>query len=176
MLLNTAQLQMLKAWVIANAQSRFEESTLTLLHANAAPDYWCWRTAVEKKEIVQQPSVDATSFVWTGNGFITRSVQEIECWNQLFNSTLICNPSLTNVRQAFSDIFSGTGNAALNRTHLLATCRRRATVAEKLLAVVATGPGNTGGQPRGSTQNPDAFGVGAEGSVTIQNLVDASNS
>ncbi len=97
--------------------------------------YWVWRTAVEKKEVVQQVSQDGTSFVWAGNGFISRSAGEIACWEQLFNSSLICNPSLANVRQAFSDIFSGTGNAALNRAHLLVVGRRKANNVEELFAV-----------------------------------------
>ena len=42
----------------------------------ANPDYWVWRTSVPKKEIVTQPSVDATTFTWAGNGFITRSEGE----------------------------------------------------------------------------------------------------
>jgi hypothetical protein len=141
----------------------------------ATPAYWCWRSQVEKSEVVENVSVDGTSFVWAGNGFISRSVGELECWNQLFSLGGVVNPSLANVRQAFSDIFSGTGNAATNRAHLLTVSRRSATVAEKLLALVATGPGNNGGNPRGATTNPDNFGPGAEGNITLQNLIDASN-
>ena len=175
MQLSTAQLQTLKTWVVNNANSVFDQSTVNTLNAVASPDYWMWRTAVEKKEIVEAVSQDGTSFTWAGNGFISRTAGELECWAQLFNSTLRCNPSLTNVRQAFADVFSGVGNAAANRTHLLAVARRKATVVEKLLAVVATGPGNDGGT-RGTTTNPDAFGAGAEGPVTLQNLIDAANS
>ena len=165
MILTTAQLQALKTWVVANANSVYEQSTANTLNAVASPDFWVWRTFVEKKEIVQQVSSTGTSFIWAGNGFITRSAGELECWNQLFNSTLTCNPSLPNVRQAFTDIFSGTGNAADNRAHLLVVGRRKATVAENLLA---TGTG--------STASPATMGAGAEGEVTLQNLIDAANS
>src|SRR5688572_8452306 len=113
--LNTTQLQALKAWVNANASGVFEQSTANTLNADASPDYWCWRSSVTKNEVVTQPSADATTFTWAGNGFVGRTAGELECWNQLFNSTLTCNPSLLNVRQAFADIFSGTGNAASNR-------------------------------------------------------------
>lgn len=131
-----------------------------LYNATASPDYWVWRTSVSKKEIVEQTSIDATTFTWAGNGFITRSAGELECWNQLFNSTLTCNPSLPNVRQAFQDVFSGTGNAAANRTHLLACGRRKASRVEKLLA---TGDGSTG--------TPAT--MGAEGPLSFQDVLDA---
>lgn len=166
MQLSTAQLQTLKAWVIANAGSVFEQSTANTLNGTASPDFWVWRTSVEKREVLYQPSPNGgTTFTFVGNGFITRSAGELECWNQLFNTTLTCNPSLANVRQAFSDIFSGTGNAAANRTHLLSVARRKATIAEQLLA---TGTG--------STASPATMGTGAEGEVTLQNLIDAANS
>jgi hypothetical protein len=100
----------------------------------ASPDFWVWRNGVAKHEVVNQLGRTGTSFVWAGNGFITRSAGELECWNQLFNSSLTCDPSLPNVRQAFSDIFSGAGNAALNRTHLDVISRRKASRIEKLLA------------------------------------------
>lgn len=109
------------------------------LNQTVAPEFTVWRTSVEKKEVVQATSREGTSFIWAGNGFISRSPGEIECWNQLFNSTLTMNPSLPNVRQAFIDVFSGVGNAALNRTHLSAVAKRGATVIEKLFA---TGTGS----------------------------------
>jgi hypothetical protein len=105
-----------------------------LYNAAASPDFWVWRNAVAKHEVVGQLSRTGTSFVWAGNGFITRSAGELECFNQLFNSSLICDPSQANVRQAFADIFSGAGNAALNRTHLDVVSRRKASRIEKLLA------------------------------------------
>lgn len=106
--------------------------------ANANP--WIWKTKVLKAQITNDVSVDATSFIWAGNGYITRSVQELMCFDALFNGSGIVDPSLANVRQAFTDIFSGVGNAASNRTHLASVGRRKATVAERLLA---TGTGTT---------------------------------
>jgi hypothetical protein len=116
------------AWVIADAYK-----------VVPTPEFTVWRTSVEKKEVVQQTSREGTTFVWAGNGFIGRSAGELECWNQLFNSSLTCNPALPNVRQAFTDIFSGTGNAATNRTHLQAVSKRAANRLEKLFA---TGTGS----------------------------------
>lgn len=119
----------------------------TALNANASPDYWVWRTSLPKHELTNKVSSEGTTFSWAANGFIGRSVGELACWDELFNSTLSCNPSLPNVRQAFSDIFSGTGNAAANRAHLLIVARKKASIIEKLFA---TGSGGS----LGSTTNP----------------------
>ena len=126
------------------------------LNEDASPVFWVWRTSVEKKEIVQSVSRTSTTFTWAGNGFIGRSAGEIDCWNQLFNTTLTCNPSLPNVRQAFIDIFSGTGNAALNRTHLDTVARRKASVVEKLFAT-GTGADTAGGSATMTFQGPLPF-------------------
>jgi hypothetical protein len=121
-----------------NSDGAFEIAKLYNLPA--AVDFWVWRTAVDRNEFTNSTSVDGTTFTWVGNGFITRSVGEQTAWSELFNSTHSVNPSLPNVRQAFADIFSGSGNAAANRTHMLAIARRKTTRLEKLLA---TGTGST---------------------------------
>lgn len=133
------------------------------LKQEASPDFWVWRTSVSKEEIVSMPSRAGTSFTWAGTGFIGRSQGEIACWEQLF-STGHCNPSLVNVRQAFADIFSGTGNAASNRTHLDKVCRRKANRLEKLFAV-GEGLDTTAG----------AATMTVEGSLTYQEVWDARN-
>lgn len=130
-----------------------------------AVDFWVWRSSVSKGELVNSVSPDGTTFNWVGNGFITRSVGEQTAWKELFNGTNTVNPSLANVRQAFADIFSGTGNAASNRTHLLAVARRKANNIEKLLAT-AIGTG--------TTASPALAGY--EGSVTGTQVEDARNS
>jgi hypothetical protein len=110
-------------------------------NAPADPTFWVWKTALTKEEVVGPPSEEGTTFTWAGNGFIGRSVGELTAWQELFSGeTLITNPSFANVRQAFQDIFSGTGNAANNRTHLGIVMRRAATRAEQLFA---TGQGTT---------------------------------
>lgn len=159
--LSVSQLQTLKTWLDANAIGVQDEEAAGLLNVLASPDFWVWRTAVTKAEITEQQSIDATNFVFAGNGFIARSTGELTCWEELF-STGACNPSLANVRQAFQDIFSGTGNAATNRTHLLVVARRKSTVGEKLFA---TGTG--------STASPATMALGAEGNVTAANVSQA---
>lgn len=169
MALTTAQLQALKTHIDADpvlaAQPNNSDGAFAIaaaLNLPATPNFWVWRTSVEKKEIVSNVSRNGTSFTWAGNGFIARSQGEIDCWNQLFNSTLTCNPSLPNVRQAFLDIFSGTGNAASNRTHLDAVSRRKATRAEKLFAT------GQGGDTAGT-----AGTLTFEGNLGYQDVQDA---
>lgn len=144
--LTTAQRATLKAHIQGNSDTNalFVSGDLSglaaLMNAAASPAFWVWRTSVTKNDLVQSVSVDGTTFTWVGNGFITRSVGEQTAWRELFNGDESVNPSLANVRQAFSDIFSGTGNAAANRTHLLAIARRLTTRTERLFA---TGTGST---------------------------------
>jgi hypothetical protein len=106
----------------------------------AAPDFWAWKAYLTKNDVVSSTSIDGTNWTWVGNGFITRSAGEQETWNQLWNASGAINPSLPQVRQAFADILSGTGNAALNRAHMLAMAREKATRGEKLFA---TGTGSS---------------------------------
>ena len=128
-------------------------------NGNATPDFWSWKTAVSKADAVQSAGPEGTTFAWVGNGFITRSAGEQAAWRELFEGGT-CNPSLTNVRQAFSDIFSGTGNAASNRTHLLAVARRKSSNVEKLFAVGT-----------GSTASPAVMGF--EGAISGNDVTQA---
>jgi hypothetical protein len=169
MTLTLAQLQVLKAAILADGALAAQPLTsdgafaiAAVLNLPASPAFWVWRTSVSKGELVQSTSVDGTTFTWVGNGFITRSVGEQTAWAELFSDGA-CNPSLASVRQAFLDIFSGSGNAAANRTHLATVGRRIATRAEKLLA---TGTG--------STASPAV--MGAEGALSYQDVESARNS
>jgi hypothetical protein len=112
------------------------------LNAPQSPAFWAWRTAVPRSEYLFATSVDGTTFTFTGNGFVGRSQGELAGWDAIFTKdTDTTNPSLPKVRDAFADIFSGTGNAVANRTHLATVSRRVVTRAERLFA---TGTGSTG--------------------------------
>lgn len=102
----------------------------------ASPDFIVMRTSVTKGEYQSSVSPSGTSFSWTGTGgYIARSQGERDAWRELFEPSGIVNPSQANVLAAFNDIFSGTGAQAINnRTHLLSMSKRKATLAEKLLA------------------------------------------
>jgi hypothetical protein len=74
----------------------------------ASPDFWVWRTSVSKDEVVGSVSPDGTTFIRAGNGFLTRIVQELMAWQDVFGAGGSVNPSLPQIRQAFIDIFTGT--------------------------------------------------------------------
>jgi hypothetical protein len=169
--LSPAQLSTLKTWLTANANGQTDEAAAALLNANASPDFWVWRTKVTKSEYVNSTSIDATVFSWTGTGFITRAQGERDAWREMFNGREEVNPTLAQVRTAFTDIFSGgTAPAPANRTHLATVSRRKATVAEKLYA---TGTGSTASP---AVLAFDATGVTyAEGLITTTNVSEARN-
>lgn len=156
--LTPAQAATIKTYYLANMSTLNDEQAKDAFNALASPDFWVWKTSITEVEVTQGVSVDGTTFTWVGNGFITRSVGEQAAWARLF--AIGVNPSLVNNRNAFADILSGTGNAALNRTHMLAVSRRKSTLAEKLLA---TGTG--------TTLAPATMGF--EGALTTQDVIDA---
>jgi len=164
MILSLQQKQTLKTWIVANLPNGGDQEIADALNVAASPAYWVWRTNVLKSEYTNSVGPDGTTFAWTGaGGFIARSAGETNAWRELFNGTLSVDPSKSNVRQAFADIFSGSGvSAVANRAHMSAVSRRLATVGETLYA---TGTGTTGA--------PATMAVGCEGDVTVQNVVDA---
>ena len=152
MALTTAQLQAIKADILAspdlssqpaNTDGDFEIARLYNLPA--AVEFWVWKTRLGKHEVTDGTSDTGSTFDWAGTGgYIARSQAERDCWRELWNSTLTCNPSAPRVRAAFDDVFSGTGAGAVNnRAHIAAMSRRLTTRLEKLLA---TGTG-TKAQP-----------------------------
>lgn len=180
MQLTTAQLQAIKAWVVANNNSLFDQSSVNLLNAITPDSYKVWRTALNKHDLLEQTDLDSAAAVTTfalggGTGsFIDRSQGERDGWSELWNSILACKPSLALVRVAFFDIFSGAAAlAAQNRKHFWARGQRPARVWEKLLVAAtvggpvhsATSGNNPTGQTgtRGSWTNPDTLGTAADG-------------
>lgn len=142
--LTAAQKSVFKANVLsvlgANGLQNLE-TIVTTYNADASPDFWVWKTSVSRDALLGDISVDATSFVYTTNGFVGRTASEILAFQNMFDSNGNVNPSRANVRAGFAAIFSGTGDAALNRTHLLAMARRKTTRFERLFT---TGTGTTG--------------------------------
>lgn len=118
---------------------------------NATPAVYVWKTSLPEDEITQKTGSDlaaggaATNWAWTGSGFITRTQGERDAWARIFRSGA-CNPSLSNVRQAFADILSGgTAPAPANRNHLLVMSKRPATNYERLFWTTAgAGAGASG--------------------------------
>lgn len=164
MILTLQQKQTLKTWILANLPNSGDQEIADALNAMSAPSWYVWRTNVLKSEYTNSVGPEGSTFAWSGaGGFIPRSAGEQNAWRELFNGTLSVDPSKSNVRQAFADIFSGSGvSAVANRAHMTGVSRRRATVGEKIFA---TGTGTTG--------SPGTMAIGCEGDVTVQNVVDA---
>lgn len=170
--LTNGQLQALKAVIVGdatlnafpnNADGNIEVAAA--LNLNASPDYWVWRTALSIGEIYETTTADGTFWSWPI--FIARSQGERDGWRTMVGSGSI-NPSLANTRQGIADIFSGAGGAT-QRTHLLAVARRKASRAEKSLAVATINGAGT----RGSTANPDTMTF--EGKLTHLDVEAARN-
>lgn len=171
MQLSLAQLQALKADLATNFPSATDQAAADAYNVAASPDFYVWRSAVTEEEFVATAGVDvanggaATTFNWTGTGYIGRTQGERDAWARIFLGG-DCNPSLANVRQAFSDILSGsTSPAPANRNHMLVLSKRKATRGEKLLSAGT-----------GTFASPANMGVGAEGPVTATNVSEARNS
>lgn len=148
-LLSAAQKAVVKADILADAtlnsfpnNSDGNLAVAAIYNIVSTADFRVWRTSVMKSELTNVTTTAGTTFTWAGNGYITRSQGERDAFVALFNAQNAVNPSLTQVRVAFSDIFSGTGNAAANRAHLLAAGQRASTRIEKLL-VASTDAGTT---------------------------------
>ena len=163
-MLTTTQLVALKADILADPAftsiPNNEDGAVTIANAYnlpAALDFWVWRTRVSQEEIVGVTTPDNT--VWSWTIYIGRSQGERDGWREMFADTGAINFSRLNVRQGLQDIFSGAGGLA-QRTHLLATGRRKSTRAEKLFAAGT-----------GSTASPATLSV--EGSLSYQDVLTA---
>lgn len=165
--LTTAQLASLKAAIAAdptlNALPNSSGDNWAIADAfglPASPDFWVWRTDISESDCTARASVDGTNWSWTA--YIARSQGERDGWGRMFSAGSI-DASQANVRQAIADIFSGTGVAATQRTHLLTVARRKATRVEKLFA---TGTGSTAAPAT----------MGREGPISYTDVTDARNS
>ncbi len=104
------------------------------LNVLASPSFIVTKTALSRHDILTATSDESTVFTWAGGAYITRSQGERDAFREMFNSTGTVNPALPSITAAFADIFSGSGGAS-NRTHITAMSKRKATIAEKALAV-----------------------------------------
>lgn len=153
MALTTAQLQALKAAILADpalaaapANSDGAFFIADELNKLASPAFVVWRTDLPTKDVKK-------AINWTE--YIARSVGERAAF-ELIISNGIVNTADANVRQGFSDIFSGPGGVT-TRTNLTAIAKRSATRAEKILAAGT-----------GSDASPAVMGF--EGSLSYQDV------
>lgn len=166
MILTTAQLQTLKTWLQANAGSLNDQEAADALNAPATPGYVVYRSSVLVSEVM------LNGFDWTRVDNL--SVGKARIWEWLTRAKqvgqqFVFDPSKPNIRAGINATWVGT-QADLNvRAAVYVHCTRNATVAEKLLKTAGNGI-----SPDGSGDGPAT--MGAEGPVTVQNVVDAHNS
>lgn len=168
MALTNAQLLVIKADILANPDLNANaddadgnNAIAALYNQAAASDYWVWRTDVTRAEILHTTSVDATTFKFagaSGAGYITRDQGERDAFTLLFTDGTV-DARRANIRQAFTDIFSGV-NGLANRAHCAAIARRKGSRIEKLLSTGA-----------GTTLNPGIMAF--EGPITRTDIENA---
>lgn len=109
-----------------------------LIHAwynqQATPDYWVWRTNVQRREIYHSTGPEGSIFNWTI--FKAQSLTEQGAWREMFMGDE-ADFSLPNLRAGIANIFSGSAQQNAQRDHCLAIGRKRASRIEKLFAVGA---------------------------------------
>lgn len=110
-------------------------------NAPASPDYWVYKPAVRPKEIYEDTSASGSRWDWTT--YIQASAREADAWVQQFSSGS-ADFTLPQTRAGIVKIFGGTGNNALQRSHILAIARRKASRVEKLFYDPTQGNGGTG--------------------------------
>lgn len=164
-LLTSAQKATLRNFILADptmgpqAQAQDFASIKNELNANAAPDFWVWRTSVSRADIYNTVDWEGNSWNWTT--YKNQSVTEQGAWTQIFMGD-IANFAQDNVRAGVAAIFTGSAQANAQRDHCLSVGRRKANVTEKLFAAGT-----------GSTASPAAMTF--EGVLTEQNVSDIVN-
>jgi hypothetical protein len=145
--LTEAQYATLKADIEAHSAEFAGKSDTEVADAYnlpAAPAFQVLKTSVSRRTILEDISPQGTTFKATTNGYFTRTVQELDLFNRLFDRNDVMDPSMPNNVALLTAIFSGTGDAQANRVHVGNQSRRPATRAEKLYVTQGAG---TGGDP-----------------------------
>ena len=165
--LTSGQKSQLKTYITSNSDTNAaylvgnNQLLANLLNQDNSPNFWVFRTSQTRDNYIGQTSQDGTTFIFAGDGFVSRTASEILAFNSMFSSEGKVNPSMPNVVQGFIDIFTGAvgTNAQKNRTHLAAMSRRLASRCEKVFQTGA-----------GTTANPDVLVT--EGPITVSDLSD----
>jgi hypothetical protein len=139
--LTEAQYATLKADIEAHSAEfagKADQEIADAYNLAATPLFQVFRTSVTRRTLLFEKSPADTNFIFVADGYITRTVQELTTFHDLFdgpNSAM--DPSLPNVQKALLDIFSGAAgtNAQLNRVHIGHMSRRPVTRAEQLFLV-----------------------------------------
>ena len=150
--LTTVQKQALKAAILADSTMAAQvaandfQSVADTLSAPAVPAFIVWKTSVSIPQVG-----DAINSAELG-GLSTLNSTRLQTIATFHPSGF--NPSISNVRAFFDDIFSGAGGVN-TRAALLALWKRSALLAEKILKASGTG----------SDASPATLGY--EGGITV---------
>jgi hypothetical protein len=150
--LTEAQYAQLKTYLTVTAKPEFDaditagndQNIADKMNQDFTPAFQVLKTSVSRRAIIEDVSPQGTTFKATTNGYFTRTVQELDLFNRLFDRNDIMDPSMPNNTALLTAIFSGTGDAQANRVHIGNQSRRPVTRAEKLYVTQGTG---TGGDP-----------------------------
>jgi hypothetical protein len=105
----------------------------------ASPPYWVWKTALNRRTIYEQTSVDGTT--WSYATYIAQSAGEKDGWAQMFIEGP-ANFALANVRAGVDTIFATGPGAVAQKTHIYAMARRPALRGEQLFHRTGAGFGD----------------------------------
>jgi hypothetical protein len=147
--LTEAQYQTLKTYITVTAKPEFDadiaagndQNIADKMNMDLSPAFQVLKTSVSRRTILEDISPQGTTFKATTNGYFTRTVQELDLFNKLFDRTDTMDPSMPNNVTLLTAIFSGTGDAQSNRVHIGNQSRRPVTRAEKLYVTQGSGTG-----------------------------------
>jgi hypothetical protein len=127
-------------------------------NATASPQWVVWRTAVTRREVLQN------GFDWTRLDNL--SVGKARVWSDIFVDGTI-NPSKPNVRTGVAAVWTGT-QADLNvQAAVFGHCKKDATRLQKLFS---TGAGTTNSPATMADNLTESYKVSASEVVTARNL------
>lgn len=129
-----------------------------LYNQPASPAWVVWRTAVTRREILQN------GFDWTRLDNL--SVGKARVWSDIFVDGLI-NPSKPNVRAGIESVWVGTAADLAVRAAVYVHCKTNATRIQKLFS---TGTGS------GATPATMGEGISEAYQITYNDVDDARNS
>lgn len=155
-MLTTAQKQTIKAFYLSNYNTLNDQQARDAFNTVAVPDFVVWRTSVDEEEIF------SNGFDWTRVDNLT--VGKARIWDWMFRGgSRDINPANPQIRAGIDAAWVGTAADLAVRAAVYVHCKRKATVAEQIMA---TGTG--------SDASPATMGF--EGNLTTQDVVDSLNS
>jgi len=128
--LTTAQKQALKAWVVSNNASVFDESAVTKLNALASPNYYILKTSLSINEIMEN------GYDWTIVD--NETVGQARIWDRMTILGTI-KPVKTFIMNGIGEAYKGNSPAGTqaHRRAIYQHCCTRARVWEKLFCVAS---------------------------------------